>query len=245
MSHANGLLNTEDSTRLDDVLSKVPLPQAKLQPADVIAALAHDKKVLAGKPHWVLLKWPGDATITSDVSRETVKKVAEWICEMAAQGVPLADPRRVRVLGLNGPNLNLLGEREPETYGYTSYVELEDLIYQHAREVGADVLVRQSNHEGELISLIQQARHWADGIVINPASYSHTSVGIRDALSAVTLPAIEVHLTDISRREDFRRTSLTAPACAALISGHGTAGYLEALEQLTALIERNWNKDHE
>ncbi len=245
LSHALELLNSEDSARLDDVLSKVQLPRAELQSDEIIAALAYDKKTLAGRLHWVLLKRPGEALVTSDVSPGAVKKVAEWVCEIAAQGKPLAEKRTARILVLNGPNLNLLGEREPDVYGHTSYLELEDLVYHHAREVGVEVLVRQSNHEGELISLIQQARHWADGIVINPASYSHTSVGLRDALSAVTLPAIEVHLTNISAREEFRRSSLTAPACVAVISGHGPAGYLEALEQVTAWIERKWNKDHE
>lgn len=245
VSHAQGLLSSGDSALFDDVLSKVQLPCAKLQPDKIVGALVHDKKMLGSKLHWVLLQRPGEAIVTSDVSPDIVKNVAEWICEIAAQGKPLAEKRTARILVLNGPNLNLLGEREPDVYGHSSYVELDDFIYQHAREVGAEVLVRQSNHEGELISLIQQARHWADGIVINPAGYSHTSVGIRDALSAVTLPAVEVHLTDISAREEFRRTSLTAPACLAVISGHGPAGYLEALEQVTAWIKRKWSKDHE
>jgi 3-dehydroquinate synthase len=245
LSHAQGLLSAQDSTQIDDVLSRVPLPRADVLSDALIAALAHDKKTRAGKLHWVLLKQLGQPMVTSDVSPVAVRKVADWVCEIASRGVPVDNCGRMRILVLNGPNLNLLGEREPAIYGDTSYAELEELICRHAAERNIEILIRQSNLEGELISLIQQARHWANGIVLNPGSYSHTSVGIRDALSAVTLPAIEVHLSDISKREDFRRVSLTAPACRALISGKGVAGYLEAMEQLSALIEGNSNKDHE
>ncbi len=243
LSHAEGFLDADDSTRIDDVLAQVPLPRASVTTDALLSALAHDKKFQARQLHWVLLKALGQPFITSDVSQTNIEKVADWLCQLTCAGEQVELRRAPRILVLNGPNLNLLGEREPDMYGYSSYAELEGMLHRWADERDIELLVRQSNHEGELISLIQQARHWADGIVINPASYSHTSVGIRDALSAVTLPAIEVHLTDISKREEFRRASLTAPACVTVISGKGPAGYLEALEQLTTLIEQKQTKE--
>jgi 3-dehydroquinate dehydratase-2 len=139
-----------------------------------------------------------------------------------------------RVLVVHGPNLNLLGTREPEVYGKTTLEEIDQLILALAAELGMEVRVMQSNHEGEIIQAIQDCREWADGIVINPAGFTTTSVGILDALKAVGLPAVEVHLSNIRAREEFRRHSLTATAAIGQISGFGAESYLLALRALAA-----------
>ena len=138
----------------------------------------------------------------------------------------------MKILVLNGPNLNLLGIREPGIYGSENYAELCRKIREHARAIGADVSIFQSNHEGCLVDAIQNALGSADGIVINPAAYTHTSVAIADALKAVALPAVEVHISDVDAREPFRRISYVRPACIATVSGHGFDGYLEAMDLL-------------
>jgi 3-dehydroquinate synthase/3-dehydroquinate dehydratase type II len=237
LSHAQGLLSVSDSTRIDDLLASVALPQALIEPDALIEALGHDKKTRDGRLHWVLIQKPGQAVITSEVSLDAVRKVAEWICEIASSGRQIMTKRTPRILVLNGPNLNLVGAREPELYGHTSHDELEAMLHNFAEEQGVELLIRQSNLEGDLVSLIQQARHWADGIIINSGGYTHTSVAIRDALSAVTLPAIEVHLTDITARDEFRRVSLISPVCRTTISGRGIQGYFEAVRELKSLIE--------
>ena len=141
----------------------------------------------------------------------------------------------MNILILNGPNLNLLGKREPGIYGTGSYDDLcmELVAYAAARDIRVDI--RQSNHEGALIDEIQAADGVYDGIVINPGAYTHYSYAIYDALLAVRVPAVEVHISDISRREAFRRTSVTAPACRGQIVGHGFRGYLEAMELLESI----------
>ena len=138
----------------------------------------------------------------------------------------------MNILILNGPNLNLLGQREPDIYGRQSYDDLCKLIYEHAAAVGCQVELFQSNHEGTLIDAIQASRAGFGGIVINPGAYAHYSYAIYDALLAVSVPAIEVHLSNINRRESFRRISVTAPACRAQIVGHGFLGYMEAMDLL-------------
>ena len=135
----------------------------------------------------------------------------------------------MKFLVINGPNLNLLGLREPAIYGSRDFAALQDFIRSAAREAGVEVELFQSNHEGAIVDAIQAAYGTADGIVINPAAYTHTSVAILDALKAVALPAVEVHLSDIRQREPFRQVSVTAPACRGQIVGHGFDGYLEAL----------------
>ena len=141
-----------------------------------------------------------------------------------------------KILVINGPNLNMLGIREPEIYGRTTYVELEAKIRTWASELGVEVKLFQSNHEGAIIDEIQAAYGQCDGIIINPAGYTHTSVAIPDAIKAVGIPTVEVHISDIDKREDFRKVSYIRPACIATIQGKGIDGYREALELLTCSL---------
>lgn len=136
------------------------------------------------------------------------------------------------ILVLNGPNLNLLGEREPETYGTMTLAQLNGRLSSYAREKGAVIRARQSNHEGELIDLLHAHRKWAAGIVFNPGAYSHYSYALRDAVAAILVPTIEVHLSDIKKREKFRRTSVIEPACVAQLYGKGAASYFTAIDML-------------
>jgi len=138
----------------------------------------------------------------------------------------------VKLLVLNGPNLNLLGVREPDIYGKQDYAALTALIQETCRALEVQAEVYQSNHEGDLVDKIQEAREWADGIVINPAAYTHTSVAILDALKAVALPAVEVHLSDVSAREAFRQISYAGMACEKTFMGLGFQGYVEAIRYL-------------
>ena len=142
-----------------------------------------------------------------------------------------------RVLVLNGPNLNLLGTREPGTYGSETLKDVEALCKSAAGELGLTMDFRQSNHEGELVTWIQDARKTADGIVINPAAYSHTSVAIHDALRAVNLPVAEVHLTNIHQREAFRHHSYVSSVAFGVICGFGSLGYKLALEALAQKLK--------
>jgi len=140
------------------------------------------------------------------------------------------------VLVLHGPNLNLLGEREPEVYGHVTLEEVDRRIEQRARDLGVEVRSTQSNLEGELVTQIQEARHWADGIIINAAGYSHTSVAIRDAVAAVPVPTVEVHLSNPAAREEFRRAGILSGACTGVIAGFGWRSYVLALEALAAML---------
>ena len=143
------------------------------------------------------------------------------------------------ILVLNGPNLNLLGVREPETYGRDTLADIEEACLERAAELGLAVDFRQSNHEGQLVDWIQEARETADGIVLNPGGYTHTSVAILDALRASELPIIEVHLSNIHRRESYRRRSYVSEAAQGIICGLGAHGYLLALEAMARLIKRD------
>lgn len=135
----------------------------------------------------------------------------------------------MNVLVINGPNLNLLGIREPDLYGRQDYAALVALVEETCRQAGMTVEVFQSNHEGAIVDKIQEALGKFDGIVINPAAYTHTSVAILDALKAVALPAVEVHISDVSQREDFRQTSYAGMACIKTYMGLGLEGYRQAL----------------
>ena len=138
----------------------------------------------------------------------------------------------MKILVINGPNLNMLGIREPSVYGNSSYKDLCDMINSHAEKRKIEIEIYQSNHEGDIVDKIQSAYQKTDGIVINPAAYTHTSVAILDAMKAVGIPAVEVHISDVSKREDFRQVSYVRAACQKTISGHGFDGYLEAIDFL-------------
>ncbi len=144
----------------------------------------------------------------------------------------------MKILVINGPNLNMLGIREPGIYGSSNFADLLHLLEQTAQELGIEVEQYQSNHEGDLVDKIQWAYGKADGIVINPAAYTHTSVAILDALKAVSLPAVEVHISDVDARESFRQISYAGMACRKTIKGHGLEGYREAIVYLTRLLNQ-------
>ena len=138
----------------------------------------------------------------------------------------------MKILVINGPNINMLGIREPDVYGKNTFADLLQLLEETAKELNIEVIQYQSNHEGALVDKIQWAYGKVDGIVINPAAYTHTSIAILDALKAVAIPAVEVHISDVDAREDFRRISYAGMACVKTIKGHGLAGYKEAIEFL-------------
>lgn len=144
----------------------------------------------------------------------------------------------MKILVINGVNMNMLGIREPEKYGSMTLKDLEKDLYAYSFELGIDIETYQSNHEGELVEKIQQARDKFDGIIINAAAYTHTSVAIRDAISAVDIPTIEVHMTNIHAREEFRHKSLIAPVCKGQIAGFGTDSYKLALKGLESILKK-------
>ncbi|HIS89722.1 TPA: type II 3-dehydroquinate dehydratase [Candidatus Avigastranaerophilus faecigallinarum] len=131
----------------------------------------------------------------------------------------------MKILFLNGPNLNLLGTREPDKYGTQTLKDIEVFIKEEAKKLNIEIEFYQSNIEGELVNKIQEAKNIFDGIVMNPAAYTHTSVAIRDAILAVAIPTVEIHISNIHTREEFRKTSLTAPACVGQITGFGINSY--------------------
>ena len=143
----------------------------------------------------------------------------------------------MKILVLNGPNLNFLGIREPGIYGKSTFADLLDLLEETGRAEGVEIEQFQSNHEGALVDKIQWAYGRVDGIVINPAAYTHTSVAILDALKAVSIPAVEVHISDVDAREPFRQVSYPGLACVKTIKGHGLEGYREAIVYLKALTQ--------
>lgn len=144
----------------------------------------------------------------------------------------------MKILVLNGPNLNLLGKREPDVYGHASLDEIMESVKSRADVLGASISAAQSNDEGELVTRIQEAEGKFDGIILNAAAYTHTSVALRDALSASNVPCIEVHLSNIHAREDFRHKSLIAGVCLGQISGFGGNSYVLAVEAMVRYLEK-------
>jgi 3-dehydroquinate dehydratase-2 len=143
----------------------------------------------------------------------------------------------MKILFLNGPNLNLLGRREPETYGSITLADIEAKVQERATKLGVEVSFRQSNSEGELVGWIQGAMDKYDAIVINAAAYTHTSVALRDAIAAVGIPTVEIHLSNIHAREEFRHRSLIGPVCQGQISGFGSVSYILGLEAAVNINE--------
>ena len=143
----------------------------------------------------------------------------------------------MRILVINGPNINMLGVREPDIYGKENFATLQKKVQEHADARGVTVRMVQTNHEGVLVDEIQQTYRKYQGIVINPGAYTHTSIAILDAVKAVGVPTVEVHISDVSKREDFRQISYIRAACIATIAGHGIDGYLEAMDLLIAHCE--------
>ena len=138
----------------------------------------------------------------------------------------------MKVLVINGPNINMLGIREPDVYGKATFSDLEKFIKASAEELSVSVSLFQSNHEGEIVDVIQAAYGVYDGIVINPGAYTHTSIAILDAVKSVNIPTVEVHISKVEEREDFRQISYIRLACVKTIMGHGTNGYIEAIDFL-------------
>ena len=143
----------------------------------------------------------------------------------------------VKVRVIHGPNLNLLGAREVDVYGLLTLEQIDERIKAHAQSIGVHVEIGQFNSEGEIIEAIHEARGWADAIVINPGAYTHYSIALRDAIAAVNIPTVEVHLSNIYSREEFREISVIAPVCAGQISGFGPASYLLGLDAAKHLAE--------
>ena len=143
------------------------------------------------------------------------------------------------ILVLHGPNLNLLGSREPGIYGQMTFDDLNARLIEVGVRLEMEVRIFQSNHEGVLIDQLHQAQEWASGVVFNPAGYTHTSVALRDAIAAIQIPVVEVHLSNVHGREEFRQTSLTAPVCIGTIAGFGWQSYTLGLEALKGYLDEN------
>ncbi|MFW6067296.1 MAG: type II 3-dehydroquinate dehydratase [Myxococcota bacterium] len=150
----------------------------------------------------------------------------------------------MRILVLHGPNMNMLGTREPDVYGHKTLELLDRELVEIGRELGATVECRQSNSEGELVTWVQQARGQFGGIVLNPAAYTHTSVALRDAITAASLPCVEVHLSNVHAREEFRHRSMTAPICIGTVAGFGPHSYALGLRALIDYLSERAQRGH-
>jgi 3-dehydroquinate dehydratase-2 len=148
----------------------------------------------------------------------------------------------MKILILHGPNLNLLGTREPETYGRITLDEINEMLFEQGRILEVELIAKQSNHEGALIDALHDARTWADGVVFNPGGYTHTSVALRDAVAAIGIPVVEVHLSNVYAREEFRHTSLLSAVCKGQITGFGWKSYKLGLLSLVELFQSNDGK---
>lgn len=146
----------------------------------------------------------------------------------------------MKLLVMHGPNLNLLGEREPAVYGNTGFQALNERILAHAAELGVQCEIFQSNHEGAIIDKLHAARNTVDGVVLNAGAFTHYSYAIRDAIAAIRLPCVEVHISNVHARESFRHTSVLAPVCTGVICGFGGQSYLLAMDALVGLEHGNW-----
>jgi len=142
----------------------------------------------------------------------------------------------MKILVLHGPNLNLLGTREPEVYGSMSLDDINNKVIELGKELGAEIKCLQSNHEGALIDALHDARTWANGVVFNPGAYTHTSIALRDAISAIVIPVVEVHLSNVYAREEFRHVSMISAVCKGKISGFGWRSYLLGLQALVDVL---------
>jgi len=145
----------------------------------------------------------------------------------------------MKILVLHGPNLNLLGRREPEVYGSMTLGDINARLMELGEEFGAELKCSQSNHEGALIDVLQDAQTWADGVVFNPGGYTHTSVALRDAIAAITIPVVEVHLSNVYAREEFRHTSLISGVCKGKITGFGWRSYTLGLRVLAEMLKES------
>jgi shikimate kinase / 3-dehydroquinate synthase len=228
--------------RLIKILDRFGLPVAleSVSRGRLMSAMSGDKKWRGGEPTFVVTA-PGGAELVQNVPLEVAAKALAPIEQPVSQSEVSVMP--LRILVVHGPNLNMLGTREPDIYGATTLEEIDDALERRAEELTVEIRFLQSNIEGELVQAIQKAAGWADGIVINPGGYSHTSVAIRDAVAAVGLPTIEVHITNPAAREHFRNAAVVASACQGMVSGFGWRGYVMALEALAAELRREWKRD--
>jgi 3-dehydroquinate dehydratase-2 len=149
------------------------------------------------------------------------------------------DDKQKKIMVIHGPNLNMLGKREPEVYGHLSLSDINDQLQQRGHQIGVEVDTYQTNHEGKIVSRIQQIAGSYDGLIINPAAYTHTSIAIRDAILLLDIPVIEIHLSNIYKRETFRHHTMLAGVVTGQISGLGSRGYLLALEAISSIISEN------
>ena len=160
------------------------------------------------------------------------------LCRIRTGKIELITGNKMKILVINGPNMQLLGKREPEFYGRESLADVQEKLAEFASELGFEAEFYQSNHEGDIIDKIGNSGDEIAGLIINPAAYTHTSLAIHDAIKSIAKPVIEVHLSNIYRREDFRRHSLTAPACVGQICGLGTQGYKLAIEAMAEILKK-------